>query len=302
MKDEAKIHKHLEYLKIRALESHKKLEKKFPHIARKLKKLDLDLKDLRRHSARMLAGAALAGAAMVVAPKLSSTLKPPAAERQISQKEVRDLLKDQLADVLMDHKIGKPLPSEVESQASQVIRKTLGIDAVAELEGNHLNTSYGYMGAEQHLPRYPGDTVVQHDEIQKSGITSGRGGWGYFARSKKEMTQEAFFREKYYVAVQTMYLPNWKKDLKYLVNWYKYRKVLVVNPNNGKSIVAVVADAGPAAWTGKHFGGSPEVMAHLELNVGKQKGAVLMLFVDDRERQLALGPVVPQQTVFLSKR
>ncbi len=66
----------------------------------------------------------------------------------------------------------------------------------------------------------------------------------------------------------------------YLREWYKYRKVLVVNPDNGKTIVAVIADAGPAAFTGKHFGGSPEVMAYLGFNVGMQKGPVVLFFVD----------------------
>ncbi len=36
--------------------------------------------------------------------------------------------------------------------------------------------------------------------------------------------------------------------------------MLVVNPENGKAIVADIADSGPSPWTGKHFGGSPAVM------------------------------------------
>ncbi|MBI2008442.1 hypothetical protein HYS82_02190, partial [Candidatus Amesbacteria bacterium] len=74
-------------------------------------------------------------------------------------------------------------------------------------------------------------------------------------------------------------------------DWYKYRKVVVVNSANGKTVIAVVADSGPAAWTGKHFGGSPEVMADLKLNVGKQKGPVIMFFVDDPENKVPLGPL-----------
>ncbi len=116
------------------------------------------------------------------------------------------------------------------------------------------------------------------------------------------MTPEAYLNEKYYVAVQTMYLPNWKTNTKYLSNWYRYRKVLVINPKNGKAIVADIADAGPAAWTGKHFGGSPEVMAALELNTGKQKGAVLLFFIDDKNQKVALGPIKPDVNVFLAAK
>lgn len=302
MRDPDRIKLHLDRLKARAEASHSKLQQKFPHVASKLEKLGFNLKNLRQHAAQVLASAVLATSVIALGPKVMSELKPPAQVRQLEPKEVNSEVKTELSALLNGYKIGAPLPPTVEDKAHDVILQKLGINAVAQLEGNHLNTSYGYMGAEQHLPRYPGDTVSQHDEFLQSGITPGLGGWGYFAQSKNQMTEDAFLREKYYVAVQTLYLPNWNKDLKYLVNWYRYRKVLVVNPNNGRSIVAVVGDAGPAAWTGKQFGGSPEVMAHLGLNVGKQKGAVLMFFVDDQNKPLALGPVMPSSGVYLTKK
>ncbi|MFZ5844851.1 MAG: hypothetical protein ACOY0S_00070, partial [Patescibacteria group bacterium] len=178
-----------------------------------------------------------------------------------------------------------------EKQISQLLEDVWGIKATAELEGERLNQSYGMIGAEQHLPRFPGDTVAQHGEFLQSGITPGLGAWGYFANAKNQLTEDLIQKEKYYVAVQTLYLPDWNTRLKYLRDWYKYRKVLVVNPTNGRAVVAVVADSGPASWTGKHFGGSPEVMAYLGLNVGSQKGPVILYFVDDPQNKVALGPL-----------
>jgi hypothetical protein len=89
--------------------------------------------------------------------------------------------------------------------------------------------------------------------------------------------------------VQTLYLPDWEVRHRYLVGWYKYRKVLIVNTNNGNAVVAAIADAGPAAWTGKHFGGSPEVMDYLGGSRYK-KGPVILFFVDDPENKIPLGP------------
>lgn len=105
------------------------------------------------------------------------------------------------------------------------------------------------------------------------------------------MTPDLVNIEKYYAVVQTLYLPDWSTRLPYLRDWYKYRKVLIVNPQNGKAIVAAIADSGPAMWTGKHYGGSPEVMAYLNLNVGMQKGPVTLFFVDDPQNQVPLGPL-----------
>ena len=67
--------------------------------------------------------------------------------------------------------------------------------------------------------------------------------------------------------------------------------MIAINPQNGKAVVGVIADAGPAKFTGKHFGGSPEVMTHLELIYGKKKGKVILYFVDDPENKIPLGPV-----------
>ncbi len=245
---------------------------------------------IREHAAKIFTSGALASSLLFAAPQMTSITNISQSIPDNNQSiNVNQNLSSKLAEIL-PKKI-EPLTSDQETAISQVLFETFGITAVPKLGSTKLNNVYGLIGAEQHLPRYPGDSISQHDEYQKSGITPGLGGWGYFARSKSQMTDELYKKEKYYVAVQTLYLPDWKTRLKFLVNWYKHRKVVVVNPVNGKSIVAVVADAGPSWWTGKHFGGSPEVMAYLKLNVGMQKGPVVLYFVDDPENKVPLGPL-----------
>ena len=68
-----------------------------------------------------------------------------------------------------------------------------------------------------------------------------------------------------------------------------------MNTDNGNAVVAAIADSGPAAWTGKHFGGSPEVMHELGGSSYK-KGAVILFFVDDPENKVPLGPVEYNKT------
>ena len=74
-------------------------------------------------------------------------------------------------------------------------------------------------------------------------------------------------------------------------DFFKFRKMLVVNPKTGQAVVAVIGDAGPAEWTGKHLGGSPEVMDALGLADGPRKGPVLYFFIDDPKNEVRLGPV-----------
>jgi len=243
---------------------------------------------LRNKSTQILAGAGLVGTLLVT--PIQSPISTPSAEESAIHTTVD--FSSSLDDLtsLIPHQ-----PSKLDSVQAKAIEEKIemvtGIKARAILDGESLNHQVGIMGAEQHLPRYPGDTLDQHDEIQASGITPGLGAWRYFANSKDQFTTQDYVREKYYVVAQTLYLPDWDTRFKYLRDWYKYRKVIVINPANGKSVVADIADAGPADWTGKQFGGSPEVIQDLNLYTGSKKGLVVFLFVDDPENKIPLGPV-----------
>lgn len=194
----------------------------------------------------------------------------------------------------------RPLEESEEQKVSDILSRTFGIKVAAELEGKRLNRSYGYIGAEQHLTRYPGDNLSTHFDNEKDtnlywqqGMAPGLGAWRYFASSEEELTEKDREREKYYIAVQTFLSKDFNSKFTEYRDFYKYRKMLLVNPNNGKAIVVDIADAGPAEWTGKHLGGSPEVMHYLERFDGKQRGSVLYFFVDDPDDKIKLGPITP---------
>ncbi|MDO8488460.1 MAG: hypothetical protein Q7S31_04130 [bacterium] len=253
-------------LKLKELAARKQLENRHPHIK------------------ALLTGGVLAGSLLVASPQSDHTLAalPPASEvRSVSAPDIQDTLSAQLKDILPSSV--QQLEPHQEDRVSQLLHQQFGLHATPVLEGNRLNRDYGYIGLEQHLPRFPGDN--------RPNTTPGRGAWGYFAPSRAALTPDLVEKERYYVAVQTLYLPDWTTRLAYLRDWYKYRKVVLVNPKNGKAIVAVVADSGPAAFTGKSFGGSPEVMEYLNMKDGKQKGPVVLFFVDDPANEVPLGPL-----------
>ncbi len=207
--------------------------------------------------------------------------------------------------VFLVYDLEKALPKQVrsltpdeEKNISEILMRNFGLKVSAELEGKRLNTSYGIIGQEQHLARFPGDNMLSHftnpDDAQKYwsyGMAPGLGAWGYFTDSSGVLTQKDIDREKYYIAVQTFLAPGFDQNTKEYVDFFKYRKMLVVNPENGKAMVADIADAGPSPWTGKHLGGSPEVMNYLERVDGSQRGPVLYFFIDDPNDTIPLGPV-----------
>lgn len=285
-------------LKLKHLEAKKRFSEGFAEADKLLKEKGLDPGKVRKHSAKILGAGAVAGSLILSSPQNVKSLPAPheivgsmtktkdevAGEVKSSQ----ELLVGSLKSVLPQNP--RPLNRNEEKLLEQVFESVLGVKTRATLEGEHLNTTYGYIGAEQHLKRYPGDTLAEHGEVLNAGIAPGLGAWGHFALSKEKFTPELAETEKWYAVVQTLYLPDWNTRTKYLRDWYKYRKVLIVNTDNGHSVVAAIADSGPAAWTGKHFGGSPEVMNYLG-GTRYKKGAVILFFVDDPENKVPLGPV-----------
>jgi hypothetical protein len=292
-------------LKLKSLSAQKDFSEKFSSAQSLLASKNIELGKIRGHSSKLLGAGALTGTLLLASPTKPPTPTPEKISEKLSSSTQNVTLPTQsllakLNEILPQ--TPQALSREKEKELEAVFESVIGIKSKATLEGEHLNTTYGYIGAEQHLRRYPGDTNDQHapeddeygadrpSEILKEGIAPGLGAWGYFAPSKDTLTKDLVKTEQWYAVVQTLYLPEWGTRQPYLRDWYKYRKVLIVNTNNGKAVVAAIADAGPAAWTGKHFGGSPEVMDYLG-GTRYKKGPVVLFFVDDPENKVPLGPV-----------
>lgn len=263
--------------------------KRASHQAKKfLERQALAAHHLREKSKKLLATAGLTGA-LLFSANPNAPAPPPKPAQASQEKSLKNRLHNHLKDLIPHYPT--VLDQEVAQKIETAIREDTGIPVKAELEGQKLNHQIGYIGYEQHLKRFPSDHLELHDEEKVAGIAPGLGAWGYFAPSQSQFTTQDYLREKYYSVAQTLYLPDWDTNFRFLRDWYKYRKVLIVNPQNGQAVVTVIADSGPAKWTGKQFGGSPETMKALDLHQGPRKGLVVFLFIDDPQDQIPLGPV-----------
>lgn len=281
----------LENLQNRSLSLNKEV-KKFKKVKKFFTRTSLLAHQLRQKSNQILASAGLIGS-ILTSPILSNLQNPTNSAISQNHNETKTSNRLKLLNFLQErlpHGPFKFTPEEAKV-IEEEIKKNTDIKAVAFLEDQSLNHQLGYIGYEQHLTRYPGDSLGQHDDSQEAGMAPGRGAFGYFANDAASFTTQDYLREKYYCVVQTLYLENWNRDHPFLKDWYKFRKMMVINPVNGKAVICDIADAGPAEWTGKQFGGSPEMMKELNLHNGPRKGLVLMFFVDDPNNLVPLGPV-----------
>lgn len=251
-------------------------------------------------NSRQLAVGSLGGLLLLASPHTpliaSTSTQALGSEQQVLPVDKKTSLVSDLSEVLPS--TVRELTDDEEKRVSDVLSRIFGFHVVPELDGKRLNRSYGLIGLEQHLARFPGDNMSIHFDTEEEardfysdGMAPGLGAWGYFAPSREELTQKDKMREKYYIAVQTFLVPDYNERVAEYRDFFKYRKMLVVNPENGKAMVVVIGDAGPAEWTGKHLGGSPEVMKHLERVDGIARGPVLYFFIDDADDTIPLGPV-----------
>lgn len=250
----------------------------------------------KNFSPKQLALGSLSGIMVLTTPgmlALSPSQMPTIQEAPVSK---HAFLVADLSHVLP--KDVRPLTTDEEQKVSTVLQRYFGFKAVAELDGKRLNRSYGLIGQEQHLARYPGDTLAAHfsssdeaDKFANYGMAPGLGAFGYFANSQAEMTEKDKLREEYYIAVQTFLVSDYNQHVAEYRDFFKFRKMLVVNPQNGYAVVADIGDSGPGEFTGKHLGGSPKVMRHLERVDGSLKGPVIYFFIDDPHDTIPLGPV-----------
>jgi hypothetical protein len=291
------------------------------HIWHLARKHGVHIHQLRQHGQRAAATAVLSTSLAAAVPAVDVIKeKVPqgggavrAAEQRIQSglpkvEEVAPPIPEKSLPQAVEEVIGDPirqipqvkLTREQEDRLSELFRAYYGVAAYAELEGKRLNVVYGLIGGEQHLKRFPGDTISEHKNNidtrpQLAGMAPGLGGYGFFAPSREAFRNDsqAYEREKFYIAAQTFFAPGWKENVREMSNWLMFRKVLVVNPRTGQACVAVIGDAGPGISTKKNFGGSPEVMDALGYSRGSRKGPVLVFFVDDPEAKIPLGHINP---------
>ncbi len=182
------------------------------------------------------------------------------------------------------------LEEDSELYLEQQLSDFLGFEITANLNNHRLLFSTGIMESAPHLKRSPTDTLEAHTNYQEAGINRNRSAFGWFS-ANIEQDQEAIAKEKFYISVPLYFHPDWNQKYAELKNWYKFQKIVVINPAERIAVVGVVGDIGPTTYTRRQFAGSPELIHAGKIWSPKTAGRVLILFVDDPENTVPLGPV-----------
>lgn len=191
-------------------------------------------------------------------------------------------------------------PGKLEKESAlyleQQLSDLLGFEVLSEFADKALSYATGTMIAGQHLKRTPTDTLQDHGAHYEAGLHPNRGNFGWFSHSSS-LASDAVMAEKYYVSLPLYTDIQWMQDQQALKQWYAFRKVLIVNPNEHQAVVAKVGSITPPLQTKFQFVGSPEVIREGKIWSPKAKGRVFVFFIEDPDNTVALGPIKLAQEV-----
>ncbi len=171
----------------------------------------------------------------------------------------------------------------------QQLSDLLGFSVTTELDGYRLQSNSGTIGAGQHLKRHPNDHLDQHSAVKEAGLSPYRSAYGWLS-SQSPVDELTELREQFWVGVPVSASTNTFQDIQGTIQWFKYRKVLVINPSSQSFVVACIADR-LVDTPSRQFLGSPELIRSLNCWNPGSFGKVLIFFVEDESNQIPLGPV-----------
>ena len=135
------------------------------------------------------------------------------------------------------------------------------------LDGIPLPANSGKVGREQHLSlTMSQEQPATHYAVSgtPAGAQNGMAwqesaGPGYGAWGKAPPVED----ERYYICMRWNYTDLHGQPVLASKDWYYRKRVLVTNPANGRKVIASIVEYGPAPWTGRVSGLSPEAMLTL---------------------------------------
>lgn len=204
---------------------------------------------------------------------------------QISQEEVEDIT--QKLTLLVNMPPGQ-LDSESELYLEQQLSDMLGLQLSSEIEGHRLLYNTGKVKALPHIKLHPTDTISSHTH-QYAQLSDRRGSYGWFLEQGK-VSEESENLEKFYCALPLYFFSQWQSDYKATKKWYKHRKVLFINPLENMAVVCAVGTIAPNTQSRYQFGASPEAIISGKFWSPRAAGKVLVLFVEDADSTIQLGP------------
>lgn len=193
----------------------------------------------------------------------------------------------------LQHALAQPpghIAAESQLYLEQQLSDLLGMSVMGSLDDHELPFHTGTIESEAHRRRFPSDELPAHRQFPEAGLRNTRSFFGWFI-TDNALSDLAEQRERYTLSLPLAYLPQWSTAADALKAWYKYRKVIVINPFDARAVVACIGDVTFSQALRYQFGGSPELIREGMFWSPACQGRACVLFIDESFREVPLGPL-----------
>ncbi|KKQ88214.1 MAG: hypothetical protein UT11_C0038G0006 [Berkelbacteria bacterium GW2011_GWA2_38_9] len=203
----------------------------------------------------------------------------------LARYSTRRLIPD--SDTFNDYGLSDQQASSVSNEFLRSIREGETLErGTDKLEGNSIPATSGKTAREQHLYLSEEEynlgrtdaSASKHYSVSSTSSAAQNGMAGGFGAFGSIASPASTSQERYYINMRWNY-GSWYEDCGSvsdghcttrtsnvdIVNkgWHRHKKVIVKNPTNNRRIVVSVEESGPAIWTDRVSGLSPEAMEEL---------------------------------------
>lgn len=192
-------------------------------------------------------------------------------------KEEKDAVFTKLIKLFAD----KSLLDNIEERLylEQQISDLTGINVTTNLDGYNLPHTTVKFRSDAHQRTNFADILNNHPQFHEAGLNKKRSVFGWSNQNGHESTK----MEEFFIVLPIYLIKAWQTDLPSLVNWFKYRKVLVINPFTQLAAVACVSDVGPSHLQRSQALCSPELSHLLRLWQPGLQGRACLFLIEHSE-------------------
>ncbi|NCN06447.1 MAG: hypothetical protein GW946_01210 [Candidatus Pacebacteria bacterium] len=169
--------------------------------------------------------------------------------------------------------------SEKESlYLEQQVSDLLGFEISSELEGKKLTHTFGKIQALDEFSLQPHTTTNRSQNVRGAHIQKSRPslGWG-----TEDIVPDS---NHFLLANHLPFLQDWHQKYAHYKRWYKWKKLLLINPFNRISVVVELAAATLPNPMQYQFGGSPDLIRASQAWSPQAQGLVCVFFIPDAAR------------------
>jgi hypothetical protein len=216
-----------------------------------------------------------------VLQSVEQSLKPKQAQVSIEvTKEEHDQILGKLS-ALTNVPAGKiDLPDQLYFE--QQLGDMLGMTISAQLDSYSLPDTIAHSLSLPHFKTHPTDKLSQHS-LQEAGLSPTRPSFGW-------LTDKSSHLETFGIAIPLHKLDEWSSRRQEYLEWFKHRKVLVINPSRQLAAVGAIINSAPAHVQRFQVGLSPELVRATQAWHPETKGKLALFLVDEAAGNVPLGP------------